>query len=41
MRLEVGPAPSAPNNGDIWLEDSSLTGWKIFLSGVTRTITIS
>jgi hypothetical protein len=41
MRLEVGPAPSAPNDGDIWLQDLTLTGLKIRLSGVTRTITIT
>ena len=41
MRLEVGPAPTSPNDGDIWLQDLTLTGLKIHLSGVTRTITIS
>jgi hypothetical protein len=41
MRLEVGSAPDTPNDGDIWLEDLTLTGLKIYLSGVTRTITIS
>jgi hypothetical protein len=41
MRLGVGSAPSSPNNGDIWLEDETLTGLKIRLSGVTRTIAIS
>jgi hypothetical protein len=41
MRLEVGPAPSSPNDGDIWLESNTLTGLKIRVSGVTRTITIT
>jgi hypothetical protein len=41
MRLEVGPAPTVPNDGDIWLESNTLTGLKIRISGVTRTITIS
>jgi len=41
MRLEVGSAPSSPNDGDIWLESNTLTGLKIRISGVTRTITIS
>ena len=41
MRLEVGPAPSSPNDGDIWLESNTLTGLKIRISGVTRTITIT
>ena len=40
MKLEVGPAPSAPNDGDIWLEDLTVTGLKIRLSGVTRIINI-
>jgi hypothetical protein len=40
MRLEVGPAPSSPNDGDIWLESNTLTGLKIRVSGVTRTINI-
>ena len=40
MRLEVGPAPSSPNDGDIWLESNTLTGLKIRISGVTRTINI-
>ena len=41
MRLEVGPAPSSPNDGDIWLESNTLTGLKIRISGATRTITIT
>ena len=41
MRLEVGPAPTSPNDGDIWLESNTLTGLKIRISGVTRTINIS
>jgi hypothetical protein len=41
MRLNVGVAPTAPNEGDVWLENSTLTGLKIRLSGVTRTITIT
>lgn len=40
MRLEVGPAPTSPNDGDIWLESNTLTGLKIRISGVTRTINI-
>jgi hypothetical protein len=41
MRLSVGPAPTSPNDGDIWLQDLTLTGLKIRLSGVTRTIIIT
>jgi hypothetical protein len=41
MRLEVGPPPTKPKNGDVWLEDLTLTGLKIYLSGVTRTINIT
>ncbi len=41
MKLEVGPAPSAPNDGDIWLESNTNTGLKIRIAGVTKTITLS
>jgi hypothetical protein len=41
MRLEVGAAPTSPNDGDIWLESNTLTGLKIRILGVTRTITIT
>lgn len=41
MRLEVGSAPTSPNDGDIWLESNTLTGLKIRINGVTRTITIT
>ena len=41
MRLEVGPAPSAPNDGDIWLESNTDTGLKIRIGGLTKTITIT
>jgi hypothetical protein len=41
MRLRVGSAPTAPNDGDVWLESNTLTGLKIRLSGITRTITIT
>jgi hypothetical protein len=41
MRLRVGVAPTAPNDGDVWLESNTITGLKIRLGGVTRTITIT
>ena len=41
MRLEVGTAPTSPNDGDVWLESNTTTGLKIQLGGVTRTITIT
>jgi hypothetical protein len=40
MKLEVGPAPSAPNDGDIWLESNTNTGLKIRINGITKTITL-
>jgi len=41
MRLTVGVAPTTPNDGDIWLESNTLTGLKMRVAGVTRTVTIS
>jgi hypothetical protein len=41
MRLRLGVAPTAPNDGDIWLESNTTTGLKIRIAGVTRTITIT
>ena len=41
MNLAVVLAPSVPNDGDIWLQSNDVTGLKIRLSGVTKTITIS
>jgi hypothetical protein len=41
MRLEVGAAPTTPNDGDIWLESNTQTGLKIRLAGVTRTFTLT
>jgi hypothetical protein len=41
LNIPVGPAPTTPVDGDIWLESNTLTGLKIRLGGVTRTITIT
>lgn len=41
MRLDVGVAPSVPNDGDVWREDNTNTGVKIRVNGVTKTITLS
>jgi hypothetical protein len=41
MNLTVVLAPSIPKDGDIWLQSNDVTGLKIRLSGVTKTITIS
>lgn len=41
MRLTVGPAPTSPNDGDIWLESNTQTGLKIRLAGVTRTFSVT
>lgn len=40
MRLRVGSAPTAPNDGDIWLESNTSTGLKIRLNGTTYTISL-
>ncbi len=41
LNLATGSAPSAPNDGDIWLESNTNTGLKIRINGVTKTITLS
>jgi hypothetical protein len=41
LNLPLGIAPTTPVDGDIWLESNTLTGLKIRLGGVTRTITIT
>ncbi len=41
LNLPVGVAPTAPVEGDVWLESATLTGLKIRLGGVTRTLTIT
>lgn len=41
LNLPIGIAPTTPEDGDIWLEDATVTGLKIRLGGVTRTITIT
>ena len=38
MKLNVGPAPTSPNNGDVWLESNGTTGLKIRLNGVTENM---
>ena len=40
LRLRVGPAPTNPNDGDIWLESNTDTGLKIRINGVTKTINL-
>jgi hypothetical protein len=41
LNLTIGTVPTSPNDGDIWLESNDLTGLKIRISGVTRTINIT
>jgi hypothetical protein len=41
MRLTIGVAPTTPADGDLWLESNTLTGLKIRLGGVTRTVTLT
>ena len=40
MRLRVGSAPTAPNDGDLWLENNTSTGLKIRLNGNTYTVNL-
>ena len=41
FRWVTGAAPTAPVDGDMWREDNTLTGLKIRIAGVTRTVTIT
>jgi hypothetical protein len=41
IRIRQGVAPTSPNDGDMWLEDNSLTGLKIRINGVTRTVNLT
>jgi len=40
IKLNVGVAPTSPNDGDIWLESNTNTGLKIRIAGVTKTISL-
>ena len=41
LNLPLGTVPSAPVDGDIWLEANALTGLKMRIAGVTRTVTLT
>jgi hypothetical protein len=41
FNLPVGTAPTAPVDGDVWRQDDTLTGLKIYLSGAVHTITVT
>lgn len=41
INLAVSAAPSAPVDGDIWLESNTNTGLKMRINGVTKTVTVS
>lgn len=40
LRVVPGPAPSSPNNGDIWVDSTAHTA-HIRINGVTKTITLT
>jgi hypothetical protein len=40
LKLRVGPAPTTPTDGDLWLESNTSTGLKIRLNGTTYTINL-
>lgn len=41
VNLSVGGPPTAPNDGDIWLEANTNTGLKVRINGVTKTVTLT
>jgi len=40
VHLPVITAPASPNDGDIWREDNTNTGFKIRINGITKTIQV-
>jgi hypothetical protein len=41
LKLNIGSAPTSPNDGDIWLESNTSTGLKIRLNGITYTVNLT
>lgn len=41
LNLSAGGPPTAPNDGDVWLESNTNTGLKVRINGVTKTVTLS
>ena len=41
FNLPVGNVPAAPIDGDVWRQDDTLTGLKIYIAGAVHTITVT
>ncbi len=41
FNLPVGVAPTSPISGDVWREDDTATGLKIYVGGLTKTIVLA
>jgi hypothetical protein len=41
FNIPVGNVPAAPIDGDVWRQDDTLTGLKIYINGATHTITVT
>ena len=41
FNLPVGNVPTAPVDGDVWRQDDTTTGLKIYLSGAVHTISVT
>ena len=41
FNLPVGNVPISPIDGDVWRQDDTLTGLKIYINGATHTITVT
>ena len=41
FNITVGNVPAVPVDGDVWRQDDTLTGLKIYISGAVHTITVT
>ena len=41
FNIPVGSAPTTPIDGDVWRQDDTLTGLKIYINGAVHTIGVT
>jgi hypothetical protein len=41
LNIPVGNVPASPIDGDIWRQDDTLTGLKIYIAGAVHTISVT
>jgi hypothetical protein len=41
FNIPVGNVPAAPIDGDVWRQDNTLTGLKIYINGAVHTISVT